>query len=184
MATDIFFDNFLAVIDATGNQITDELKAYTALTITNGRIIFQPGVNAKIIPMIQWVRNKVNMSRYPMYTPFHPPHVCVLTAQHQTFLSFRRNSEMNAKLSKPRDFKDDNDWDAWLLNCGVTCAPFPNDTGPHYHISSEKSLLQTPRLQAISSWTTRTTRHITAQRSMTTTTWSLLYIKAPCWFPT
>ena len=115
MASDIFFDNFLAVIDTTRDHITDALKTYAALTVTNGRIILQPGVNARIIAIIQWVHDEVNMSRYPIYTPFHPPYVAVLTARHQAFLRFRTNMEMNAKSSKPKDFKDDDNWDAWVL---------------------------------------------------------------------
>jgi Reverse transcriptase (RNA-dependent DNA polymerase) len=115
LASDIFFDDFLAVIDTTRDNITDALKAYASLTVANGRIILQPGVNAKIFAMIQWVRDEVNMSRYPIHTPFYPPFVAVLTARHQTFLRFRSNAEMNAKSSKPKDFKDDADWDTWVL---------------------------------------------------------------------
>ena len=70
LASDIFFDDFLAVIDTTRDNVTDALKAYASLTVTNGRIILQPGVNAKIFAMIPWVRDEVNMSRYPIYTPF------------------------------------------------------------------------------------------------------------------
>ena len=65
--------------------------------------------------MTQWVRNVINMSRFPIYTPFHPPHVAALSAQHQTFLRYRSNAEMNAKSSKPTEFKADDDWDAWIL---------------------------------------------------------------------
>jgi hypothetical protein len=100
MAADIFFDNFLAVLDTTRDHITDALKAYAALTVTNGRIILQPGVHAKIIAMTQWVRDEFNMARFPIYTPFYPPHVAALSARHQTFLRYRSNAEMNAKSSK------------------------------------------------------------------------------------
>ena len=89
MATDIFFDDFL-------DHINDALKAYAALTVTNRRIILQPGVNAKIIAMNQWVPDKVNMSCFPIFTHFHPPHVAALTAWHQTFLRYWSNTKMNA----------------------------------------------------------------------------------------
>ena len=78
MAADIFFDDFLAVLDTTRENITDALKAYATLTVANGRIILQPGVHAKIIAMTQWVRDEFNMSRFPIYTPFYPPSVAAL----------------------------------------------------------------------------------------------------------
>ena len=78
MASDIFFDNFLAVIDTTRDHVTDMLTAYTALTVTNGYIILQPGVNAKIIAMIQRVHDEINMSPYPINTPFHCPNPRIL----------------------------------------------------------------------------------------------------------
>jgi hypothetical protein len=119
MANDIFFEDFLAVLDTNREHITDMIKAYASLTVTNGRIILQPGVSAKIIAMTQWVRDEFNMSRYPITTPFHPPDVAPLTAKLQTFLRFKTNAEMNSKSSKPKDFKDDDDWDAWVLTlCG------------------------------------------------------------------
>ena len=89
MATDIFFDDFL-------DHINDALKAYAALTVTNRRIILQPGVNAKIIAMNQWVPDKVNMSCFPIFTHFHPPLVAALTPWHQTFLRYWSNTKMNA----------------------------------------------------------------------------------------
>lgn len=112
-----FFDDFLAVVDTTQDHVTEMLRAYSSLTVANGRIILQPGVNSKILAMIQWVRDEINMSRYPILTPFDaaPYNIAALTAKHQTFLRFRSNAEMNAKSSKPKEFTEDNDWDAWVL---------------------------------------------------------------------
>ena len=55
MASDIFFDNFLSVVNTTREHVMDMLKAFASLTVTNSQIILQPGETAKTIAMIQWV---------------------------------------------------------------------------------------------------------------------------------
>ena len=59
VATDVFFDSFEMVARKSITQLTSEFKTYTSLTVANGRIPLNPGIQNRIKAFIQWTRDEI-----------------------------------------------------------------------------------------------------------------------------
>ena len=54
VATDMFFDSFETVAKKSMTQLTNDFKTYTSLTVANGRIPLNLGIQNRIKAFVQW----------------------------------------------------------------------------------------------------------------------------------
>ena len=65
ISSDIFGDNF-----ATANNILDDFKSYSALTVANKQIRLTPGNKRNVRALIQWIKHQYRKGLDPSNTPF------------------------------------------------------------------------------------------------------------------
>ena len=65
IADGIFSGDFNSVIDINIKELPEDYKAYSSLTVTQGKIMVNPGQRNKVKAWIQWCRDKIRMGGDP-----------------------------------------------------------------------------------------------------------------------
>lgn len=92
IASKVFMDNFNICMDKTYEELKDELKVYSRLTINEGRIRILPGVQTKIRAFMQWARDCICQDLDPATVAFPVDQVANLLYRMETHDSFvKRN---------------------------------------------------------------------------------------------
>ena len=65
IATDIFDDNYESCIDKSYDDLDEDLKSYSVLTVANGQIRLKPRIKKNIKAFIQWSRDKIRIVNDP-----------------------------------------------------------------------------------------------------------------------
>ena len=70
VATEVFDDDFESCRLKTSEEIKEDLKTYSSLTIGQGQIRLQPGVRRNLRAFVQWTKDRLRRSEDPAATPF------------------------------------------------------------------------------------------------------------------
>eukprot|EP00978_Attheya_sp_CCMP212_P037862 scaffold182242_cov35-Attheya_sp.AAC.1 len=57
-------------MDKTFNEVDQDFKSYSSLTIAQGQIQLSPGIQTRIKAFIQWTRDELHLGRNPSNVPF------------------------------------------------------------------------------------------------------------------
>ena len=70
IASEIFDNDFESCRFKTNEEVKEDLKAYSTLTVAQGQIRLQPGVKRNLRAFIQWTKDRLCRSKDPAATPF------------------------------------------------------------------------------------------------------------------
>ena len=113
IASELFNDSFTAVKNKTFDDLDEDLKGFSILTVNQGQLRFQPGIKHNLRAFIQWTRDEFRMSRDPADTIFPVANVAILLDQYRTHKQFLDKAELMSKAAKPRDFTNETKWKDW-----------------------------------------------------------------------
>ena len=111
IATDIFFDSFETAAKMSITQLTSYFKTYTSLTIANGRIPLNPGIQNRIKAFVQWTRDEIRLGRNPSSVAYAPGDEARLLERMREHDLYIKESPQLAADAKPDKFTNDDDWD-------------------------------------------------------------------------
>eukprot|EP00978_Attheya_sp_CCMP212_P045616 scaffold353478_cov28-Attheya_sp.AAC.1 len=63
MALDMFNDSFHSCMDKMFDEVDQDFKSYSSLTIAQGQIRLLPGIRTRIKAFIQWMRDELRLGR-------------------------------------------------------------------------------------------------------------------------
>ena len=70
ISTDVFDDDFESCLFKSNEELKEDLKTYSSLTVAQGQIRLQPGVKRNLRAFIQWSKDRLRRSEDPTVTPF------------------------------------------------------------------------------------------------------------------
>ena len=102
-------------MDKSFQELEDNFKTYSGLTLAQGQIRVRPGTKNNIRPLMQWVRDKVRTGNDPtQYVFVAGVNTALLIKRyhtHQAWLS--KATEKANKTAKPKQFTDKVKWMDW-----------------------------------------------------------------------
>ena len=113
IATNIFEDDFNTCMDKTHKDIDDDLKVFSQLAATQGRISVLPGVKKRIKAFVQWVRDHIRLGRNPAHHAFPVVDTASLMRRYVTHEKYIKKSDTMSDAAKPVMFTNDVKWDDW-----------------------------------------------------------------------
>ena len=70
VAGEVFGDDFVLVRDKQVDELKDDFKSYSSLTVAQGRILINPGVKKNIKAMLHWTKDQFRRGLDPASTAF------------------------------------------------------------------------------------------------------------------
>eukprot|EP00978_Attheya_sp_CCMP212_P024852 scaffold78762_cov29-Attheya_sp.AAC.1 len=113
MALDMFNDSFHSCMDKTFDEVDQDFKSYSSLTIAQGQIRLSPGIRTRIKALIQWTRDELRLGRNPSNVPFPAQMTADYSRRYKTHLKFSRDQTTMADAAKPTKFEDTVKWLDW-----------------------------------------------------------------------
>jgi hypothetical protein len=113
IATDLFDDSYVTVMDKTWEELETDFKSYTDLTQAEGRIRLLPGIKRNLKGFIQWVRDEFRLGRNPENAIFPIAEVPQLVRRHKTHKQYVAKAKTIAEAAKPAKFTLKTKWDDW-----------------------------------------------------------------------
>src|SRR5687768_15236837 len=115
LANGIFLDDYKTCMDKTWEELDQDLKAYSDLTIVEGRIQLAPNVKMCIKAFIQWTRNEIRVGRDPSLTLFPgPPATQDLIRRYQMHEKYIQKTKTITESAKPGQFTKRVKWNNWI----------------------------------------------------------------------
>ena len=111
IATEVFGDDFEACKDKTQEELKDDLKSYSQLTVANGRIRLNPGVRRNLKAFMHWCRDQSRRGIDPTTVPFPVAFIARLLCEEQVHLKFVQKSKTIADNARPKLFLKDMKWE-------------------------------------------------------------------------
>ena len=65
LATEMFDDEFISTMDKTFEELDEDFKTWSGLTVNQGQIRLTPGTKRNIKAFVQWSRDVIRTSRSP-----------------------------------------------------------------------------------------------------------------------
>eukprot|EP00978_Attheya_sp_CCMP212_P028790 scaffold100335_cov31-Attheya_sp.AAC.1 len=106
MALDMFNDSFHSCMDKTFDEVDQDFKSYSSLTIAQG-------IRTRIKVFIQWTRDELRLGRNPSNVPFPAQMTADNIRRYKMHLKFSRDQTTMADAAKPTKFDDTVKWSDW-----------------------------------------------------------------------
>ena len=113
ISSNIFGDDFATAKDLDYDDILDDFKTYSALTVANGQIRLTPGNKRNVRALIQWIKHQYRKGLNPAATPFPVADTHALLRQEQTHLKFMKKSKTIVESAKPGRLTLEMKWHDW-----------------------------------------------------------------------
>ena len=113
IASDDFGDDFVTCMDITFEDLDNDWKTYSSLTVAQGQIRLQPNVKKNICAFVQWCRDRIRTGNDPADDPFPVNEATQLIQRHSTHKLWTSKSSDKAKTCKPKQFTDKVKWLDW-----------------------------------------------------------------------
>ena len=113
LANDIFDNDFNACMDKTYEDLDDNLKAYSTMTVANGHIRLNPSTKKLIKAFIQWSRDQICLGHDPTLTAFPPGDSVALLRRYKTHDKFTKKASTMSDTAKPENFTAKVKWEDW-----------------------------------------------------------------------
>ena len=101
-ANEVFGDDFHLVRDKTTDELKEDLKSYSTLTVAQGQIRIHPGRKKNIRAMMHWTRDQFRRGLNPLNTAFPVANATNLLCQAETHFKFVKKSKTLMETAKPR----------------------------------------------------------------------------------
>eukprot|EP00978_Attheya_sp_CCMP212_P046992 scaffold421183_cov56-Attheya_sp.AAC.4 len=107
MALDMFNNFFHSCMDKTFDEVDQDFKSYSSLTIAQGPIRLSPGIRTRVKAFLQWMRDEIRLGCNPTNAPF-PAQMMLADyiCHYKTHLKFTRDQTTMADAAKPTKFED------------------------------------------------------------------------------
>ena len=112
-AAEVFGDDFATGIDKSYDELQDDFKSYSSLTVAQGQIRLNPGVKRNLRAFLQWCKDQHRKGLNHASSPFPLANVALLLRQEQTQATFEKKSKSIIESAKPNRFTNDTKWDDW-----------------------------------------------------------------------
>ena len=129
LALDIFDDDFQTCMDKTMEELDEDFKSYSVLTVANGQIRLNPAVKRNIRAFIQWSRDQVRTGRDPTMTEFPVAEATNLIRKYKTHLAYVKKSSTITDTAKPPQFTSTTKWVDWYPTFINFLRAIPGRTG-------------------------------------------------------
>ena len=113
ISTDIFDDDYNSILDKTFEEMDEDLKSYSILTVANGQIRLNPGTKRNIRGFMQWVKDQLRIGLDPTDTQFPIRDTAMLIRQHKSHKVFCAKSKATMETAKPARFTEKIKWEEW-----------------------------------------------------------------------
>ena len=113
IATEVFDDDFQSCIDLTYDELEENLKMYSALTVANGQIRLRPHEKRNIKAFIQWCKDRIRVDDDPSIQVFPVIDAADLIRRYKTHLNFISKKDSMSENIKPIRFTEKIKWDEW-----------------------------------------------------------------------
>ena len=114
IATDIFGDDFHTCMDKTNEELDDDFKDYSSLTITNGQIRLAPATKKNLRAYLQWVKHKYRTNEDPTQERFPINESNTILQRYKTHKAYVSKSKTISDTATPSQFTDKTKWNDWL----------------------------------------------------------------------
>ena len=101
IAVDIFDDDFMSRIDKDINDLEDDLKSYSSLTITQGQIRLTPGTKRNLRAFIQWSNDQIHTGEEPAEMGFPVADAPDLIRYYRSHKAFCEKSKRVSDTANP-----------------------------------------------------------------------------------
>ena len=113
ISLDIFNDSYDTCMDISFEDLDNDLKTFSELTVGEGRIRTTVRVKKNMKAMIQWVRNEIRYGLDPSDELFDPANSQTLMRRYATHNLYVKGSKDLAKQAQPEKFKASMAWNDW-----------------------------------------------------------------------
>ena len=113
ISSEVFGDDFEACKDKSEDELKEDLKTYSQLTVANGQIRLNPGVRRNLRALMFWCKDQDRRGIDPSSLVFPVATSAVLLRNQQLHMKFVSKSKTMIKTSEPGKFTADTKWDDW-----------------------------------------------------------------------
>ena len=113
IAEDIFSDSFITCMDKTSDELDEDFKSYSDLTLAQGQIRLTPGVRRNIRAFVQWTRDKFRLGEDPENEGYPVDDASDHIRRYKTHEKFVKDSKNLSEAAKPEKFKETTKWEDW-----------------------------------------------------------------------
>ena len=113
IAEDVFDDDFQSTMDKTFQELEDDFKSYSSMTVNQGQIRLNPGTKKKVKAFIQWGRDMIRCGIDPASMAFPVWDTAGLIRKYKSHEAFVVKSKTITTTAKPDVFTEKAKWEEW-----------------------------------------------------------------------
>ena len=106
IAVDVFDDDFQSTMDKTFQELEDDFKSYSSLTVNQGQIRMNPGTKKRVKAFIQWDRDMIRCDIDPASMAFPVWDTAGLIRKYKSHEAFVAKSKTITATAKPDAFTE------------------------------------------------------------------------------
>ena len=110
----MFDDDYQTCIDKTLQELEDDFKDFSALTIQAGRLRFDPTTKRNIKAFLYWCKDKYRLNEDPEMEDFTPEQSLTIIRKAKTHKAYMEKSKTISDTATPSQFTDKVKWIDWL----------------------------------------------------------------------
>ena len=113
VASEIFEDDFTTCKNLTKEELNENFKSYSNLTIAGGRIVLNPLVKKRLHALLQWAIGLYRVGQDPNDQPFPVIHANAILEKSKELKKFKDKAKTITDAAKPATFTHKSDWQDW-----------------------------------------------------------------------
>ena len=111
--TEVFDNDFHSCMDKTFEELDEDFKSYSTLTVANCQIRLNPGTKRNIRAFIQWTRDLLRVGEDPTLVIFPVNDALLYIRRFKTHANFCQKAKTISEIAKPGKLKDTTKWEEW-----------------------------------------------------------------------
>jgi hypothetical protein len=129
IASDLFDDDFNSCIDKTNEELDDDFKDYSSLTVANGQIRLTPATKKNIKAFLQWTKHKLRINEDPQMERLPIDDTNNILQRYKTHKVYIDKSKTISETAKPEQFTDKIKWTDWVPTIRNFLCTIPGQNG-------------------------------------------------------
>ena len=113
ITSEVFEDDFETCKTITKEDLYDNFKSYTNLTVANGRIVLNPLTKKRLHAMIEWAISLYRVGQDPYAQPFPVAQSNTIIEKAKELKRYKNRAKTITEAAKPTTFTDKSDWLDW-----------------------------------------------------------------------
>jgi hypothetical protein len=114
IASDLFDDDFNSCIDKTNEELDEDFKDYSSLTVANGQIRLAPATKKNIKAFLQWTKHKLRINENPQMERLPINDANNILQRYKMHKAYIDKSKTISETAKPEQFTDKIKWTDWV----------------------------------------------------------------------